>query len=522
MSKTMNYLLTLIPLCICAMIFGQDENYLDSSFDGDGRMYFNQSYTDRTESIAIQSDGKILVAGYGSSPNQEIFIFRVNPDGNRDTTFADNGIFIYSPDTLIQAYIPFILCTETNKILLIARVVESTSMQNVTDCVKVFCLNSDGSIDSSYGNTGIVTTFETIGCLSCAIIGPSNELFIAGGKYIDGSMHNAIYKISENGGAVEAYGSSGISAIGVNYDSEFISKLYFLQDTLICIGTSYINWDNQRFLTVWKLEPTSGELITDFGNGGLFELDIEFAPNVYYGVADICRLEDGDILLLLEENTSALVRLNSNGVLDLDFGINGIGEFGYNVPCNHFYQFLFNSNNQLFVLGSGDACCSEENSTFYHIAQLSDEGEPIMMSTSDGTIDIEQLLYNRGVAEFQNDGKLIVAGSYINSGLDFVVSRLDFTNVVGEVWELGPFDKKLSVYPNPASGSAWLHYPIEADGNGTIQVYDPQGRLIKSFQPNTNGLMELSLKNFKSGMYVVQLISFDKVVESIKLNVVNQ
>ena len=108
----MKYLLTLIPLCISIMHYSQDENYLDSSFDGDGRMYFNQSYTDRTESIAIQSDGKILVAGYGSSPNQEVFVFRVNPDGTRDTTFADNGIFIYSPDTLIQAYIPFILCTE--------------------------------------------------------------------------------------------------------------------------------------------------------------------------------------------------------------------------------------------------------------------------------------------------------------------------------------------------------------------------------------------------------------------------
>lgn len=80
----------------------------------------------------------------------------------------------------------------------------------------------------------------------------------------------------------------------------------------------------------------------------------------------------------------------------------------------------------------------------------------------------------------------------------------------------------LGVWPNPASGSAWLHYPIEADGNATIQVYDPQGRLMNSFQPNTHGLVELSLKNYESGIYIVQLIAFDKVVESIKLNVVNQ
>ena len=50
----------------------------------------------------------------------------------------------------------------------------------------------------------------------------------------------------------------------------------------------------------------------------------------------------------------------------------------------------------------------------------------------------------------------------------------------------------------------------------------PQGRLMNSFQPNTHGLVELSLKNYESGIYVVQLIAFDKVVESIKLTVVNQ
>jgi Secretion system C-terminal sorting domain len=80
----------------------------------------------------------------------------------------------------------------------------------------------------------------------------------------------------------------------------------------------------------------------------------------------------------------------------------------------------------------------------------------------------------------------------------------------------------LGVWPNPASNSAWLHYPIEADEHATIEVYDPQGRLLNSFQPNTNGLVELSLKSYESGIYVVQLRAFDKVVESIKLTVVNQ
>jgi hypothetical protein len=80
----------------------------------------------------------------------------------------------------------------------------------------------------------------------------------------------------------------------------------------------------------------------------------------------------------------------------------------------------------------------------------------------------------------------------------------------------------LGVWPNPASEAAWLQYPIEAEEHTTIEVYDPQGRLLNSFHPNTNGLVKLSLKNYESGIYVVQLSAFDKVVESIKLTVVNQ
>ena len=80
----------------------------------------------------------------------------------------------------------------------------------------------------------------------------------------------------------------------------------------------------------------------------------------------------------------------------------------------------------------------------------------------------------------------------------------------------------LGVWPNPASFSAWLHYPMEADEHATIQVFDPQGRLLNSFNPNTSGLVELSLKDYQSGIYIIQLIAFDKVVESIKLTVVSQ
>jgi len=74
----------------------------------------------------------------------------------------------------------------------------------------------------------------------------------------------------------------------------------------------------------------------------------------------------------------------------------------------------------------------------------------------------------------------------------------------------------LGVWPNPTSTNVWVHYPIEADGNGLLQVYDPMGRLVHSFVPNSNGLVELSMDNLGSGIYLVQLVAFDKIVDSIK------
>lgn len=78
----------------------------------------------------------------------------------------------------------------------------------------------------------------------------------------------------------------------------------------------------------------------------------------------------------------------------------------------------------------------------------------------------------------------------------------------------------LGMWPNPASDVAWLHYPLEADEYATINIFDQQGRLMESFQPNTQGLVELSLSEYESGIYVVQLIAFEKVVETVKFTVI--
>ncbi len=65
---------------------------LDTSFSADGEMITDFGGEDYGTSVAIQSDGKIVVAGYGSSGGPEDFaIVRYNTDGSLDTSFDTDG-----------------------------------------------------------------------------------------------------------------------------------------------------------------------------------------------------------------------------------------------------------------------------------------------------------------------------------------------------------------------------------------------------------------------------------------------
>ncbi len=69
----------------------------DNSFGNEGRVLadLNNLWDDRPESVAMQPDGKILVAGYSYTVGYSDYaLVRFNTDGTPDTTFGINGIVI--------------------------------------------------------------------------------------------------------------------------------------------------------------------------------------------------------------------------------------------------------------------------------------------------------------------------------------------------------------------------------------------------------------------------------------------
>lgn len=69
----------------------------DSSFDGDGRLTASFRDFDWPSSLALQGDGRIIVAGQtrsNTSDNLDVLLYRINVDGTPDTTFGERGMVV--------------------------------------------------------------------------------------------------------------------------------------------------------------------------------------------------------------------------------------------------------------------------------------------------------------------------------------------------------------------------------------------------------------------------------------------
>jgi uncharacterized delta-60 repeat protein len=62
---------------------------LDPTFDGDGKVTTDYGFgSSQVKALAIQADGKIVAAGYGSSTGFDFFLARYNLNGSLDPTFG--------------------------------------------------------------------------------------------------------------------------------------------------------------------------------------------------------------------------------------------------------------------------------------------------------------------------------------------------------------------------------------------------------------------------------------------------
>ncbi len=280
---------------------------LDTSFDTDGIVTATLNDGIFGSGIVLQPDGKIVAVGtivIDGTP--QFIIARFNDNGSLDGAFNGAGFAITPVNSRSMA--KSVLIQSDNKL-----VVMGTSQigQTGVSLITLVRYNTDGSIDTTFGTAGIVTT--SIGNQALAFDGTlqSDDKIVVGGTS-DGDFVIARYNV--DGSLDTSFDGDGFVLTSLNDGDEIHAVAMQADGKIVAGGVSSAFFAMGRF-------DTNGTLDNTFGSGGVVTDMLHESA----GINDIVIQADGKIIVAgFDDNRAAIARFNSDGSSDVTFANNGV------------------------------------------------------------------------------------------------------------------------------------------------------------------------------------------------------
>jgi uncharacterized delta-60 repeat protein len=403
---------------------------LDSTFNGTGKVTTHFLSDDRAFAVATQADGKIIAAGQSLNGSHNDFaLVRYNTNGSLDTSFGLGGQVITRVGNT-NDFAKGVAIQSDGKIVVVGY---SLNGGNKSDFA-VVRYNADGLLDSSFGSGGKVTT--QVGNSTGAprddeayavSIQTDGKIIVAGTAVNNSTYYDfALVRYNTNGLLDTAFGSGGIvtTAVGLHSDDDRAHALALQPDGKIVAagdgGGSYGDFAVVRY-------NTNGVLDTSFGLGGTGIVTTPIGS--YYDRGQALAIQaDGKIVVAGHYTTNsfgeavAVVRYNTNGSLDATFGSGGkvTTEIGI---FSYAYAVAIQSDGKIVAVGY--------NSAHFVVVRYRTDGS---LDTSFGSGGIVTTAIGASdqanAVAIQPDGKIVAAGyaSVSITGNDFAVVRYDGTS----------------------------------------------------------------------------------------------
>jgi len=304
---------------------------LDPTLGSGGKVTTNFfGSTDGASAIAMQPDGKIILAGVSFNPNtsDDFALARYNPDGSLDTSFGTGGkvntdFFNLGDEALAVALQP------DRKIIAAGRV---TSLITFAD-FGIARYNADGSLDTSFGVGGRVTTdfFSNSGDIGTGIaVQPDGKIIVAGYIFSPSEIADfALARYNRDGSLDKSFGTGGKVTTDFFRDPDAAFAITIQPDgKIILAGIANRSFSTTiaAYFALARYNP-DGSLDTGFGTGGKVTTDF-FGFSFARGIA---LQSDGRIVVAgcafrsppTFTQDFALARYSPDGTLDTSFGSGG-------------------------------------------------------------------------------------------------------------------------------------------------------------------------------------------------------
>ena len=237
---------------------------LDPTFDSDGKVTTAfGSATDQAHAVAIQSDGKIVAAGYiWNGSNYDFALARYNTDGSLDASFGSGGkVTTAFGGATDQAYA--IAIQSDGKVLVVG-----SASNGSNDDFALARYNSDGSLDASFDSDGRVTTdFGSAADVAYAVAIQSDGKIVVAGSASNGSNDDfALARYNSDGSLDTSFGSGGKAMTAILSATDYAFAVAIQHDGKIVAAGSTSNGSNDDFAVArYQVASTSSQDIAHNG-----------------------------------------------------------------------------------------------------------------------------------------------------------------------------------------------------------------------------------------------------------------
>jgi uncharacterized delta-60 repeat protein len=392
--------------------------YLDPTFGTDGILTTSVGgVINYATSLAIDSNGKINVAGFAYiDGGYDFAVVRYNSNGSLDTSFGVDGKA--TTDFGASMDVTNAIAIDSNGKIILAGYSNIEGNYNFA----VVRYNIDGTLDTSFSADGKLTT--DIGAdddvaRSIAIDG-NDKIVLSGYSYIGGNYDFAAVRYNVDGTLDTSFSADGKLTTGIGASNDISTSIAIDENgKIVLAGYAVMSGGAVDFAVVrYNID---GTLDTSFSADGKVTTDIGDSDNARAVVID----GNGKIVVAgssyLASNDFAVVRYNSNGSLDTSFSTDGILTVDIRATWDDAYSLAIESNGKIIVAGMS------WNTANTDIALVRYNSDGLIDSTfgTDGIIitAIGTSSDQANSLAIDNDGKIVVAGVTRNVYDFFAVVR---------------------------------------------------------------------------------------------------
>ena len=263
-----------------ALIRYNTNGTLDNTFSSDGIVTTPiGAGNEGPSAMAIQADGKIILAGSASGTVSSFGLARYNTDGSLDNTFDTDGILTTAFGTTASGIGAIALQTDGK---IVAAGNGGTGGHNHA----MARYNTDGSLDNTFDTDGKLTSavgsdkgvaLQSDGKIVVTVVAPNNVF--------------GLVRYTTAGTLDNTFGAAGIVTTPMDGDAEPKTLVLQPDGKIIVAGSSYTGTSFGDFALARYL--TNGSLDNTFGNGGKLYTDMGTGTN---GIFSIALQADGKIV----------------------------------------------------------------------------------------------------------------------------------------------------------------------------------------------------------------------------------